>query len=235
MKEKLMQIGLEAREADVYIQLLKKPRQTATEIAKRTKINRTVVYSVLDKLIEKGLVSYILIKEKKHFSANNPRTLGDFLKDKERVFNEVLPALELIKENKNEPVKVEVFEGVKGEIAVLKDIIKEGKNYVSFGDDGSWIKISETLVEQYLRQIVEKGIREKVLLKQGTKLIGNLKNSEIRYLPKNLIMNTITTIYGDKVAISIFEEPYFIILIKSKSLANTYRSFFNILWKITKK
>ena len=48
-------------------------------------------------------------------------------------------------------------------------------------------------------------------------------------------MPTITTIYGNKVAIAIFTEPYYCILINSKDLANSYRSSFELLWQISKK
>jgi len=61
MKEELMEIGLDEHEAEVYLFLLKNKNQTANEISKEMKINRSVVYSILERLIRKGLVSYVLI------------------------------------------------------------------------------------------------------------------------------------------------------------------------------
>lgn len=234
MKEQLIDIGLEEKEVDIYLQLLKKSNQTATIISKKTKINRTVVYSIIDKLIDKGLASYVLINGKKHFSASRPKTLQEFLRDKEKILEKILPDLESIKEDQNNPVEVEVFQGIKGGITILKDILREGKDYVSFGDDGTWFNISKTMVEQYLRQLVERGIKERVLMKKGARLAGDLRNSRIRYIPKDFCLNTITTIYGNQVAIAIFENPYYVILIKSKTLAQTYLDLFEQMWKIAK-
>lgn len=234
MKDKLMQIGLSEQEAGVYLQLLKAKKQTANEVAKQSKINRSVVYSVLDKLIDKGLVNYVLIDNTRRFSASNPNALADFLNDKKKILSNILPQLKSITEQEKEIVSVEVFQGVKGGLAILKDIIRENKDYVSFGDEGNFQKILGTIGEQYVRQLNEKDISEKIITRKGTELIGNSKKAEIKYLPEEFRFPTITTIYADKVAIAIFDKPYYVILIKSKSLAFAYRSLFEGLWKIAR-
>ena len=231
--EQLTEIGLEKREADIYLQLLKLKNQTATRISRETKINRTVVYSILEKLIQKGLATYVLINGKKHFSANNPKSLKDFLEDKQSIVSQLLPKLNALGETKRDIVSVEVFQGIKGGIAVLKDIIREGKDYVSFGDEGSFENLG-THADQYIRKINEKNIRERILTKEGIKFRKKGKKSEIRFLSKEFEFPTITTIYGDKIAIAIFEEPFYTILIKSKTLAKTYKSIFEGLWKLSK-
>lgn len=234
MNEELTQLGLNHNESLVYLYLLKSKEKTATQIAKDTKLNRSVVYSTLDSLIDKGLASYILIKDKRHFSAASPETLNDFLEDKKRILSDILPLLKSIKIEEKASVNVEVFQGIKGGISVLKDIIREGKDYVAFGDEGRFQEISKTQLEQYVRQLNEKKIKERIITRKGVKLFGSSKNTQIRYLPKEFRFPTITTIYGDKVAIAIFEEPYYTILIKSKPLAYTYRKFFDGLWRIAK-
>ena len=58
----------------------------------------------------------------------------------------------------------------------------------------------------------EKHIKEKVLVVQGSKYVGN-ENSEILYLPKKFTSQTYTVIYGDFIRISIWSDtPYFIII-----------------------
>ncbi len=52
---KLQQIGLTRREAEVYIALLQKKEFTAPELAKITTITRTKVYEILQSLIRKGV------------------------------------------------------------------------------------------------------------------------------------------------------------------------------------
>ncbi|RLJ08538.1 MAG: hypothetical protein DRP16_01190, partial [Candidatus Aenigmatarchaeota archaeon] len=65
--------------------------------------------------------------------------------------------------------------------------------------------------------------------------IWKSKNSEFRYISKDLISPTTTLIYADKVLITIWEKPMFNILITSKKVADSFRSYFNHFWKIAKK
>ena len=52
---KLHQIGLSRREAEVYIALLQKNEFSAPELAKITTITRTKIYDILQNLVRKGV------------------------------------------------------------------------------------------------------------------------------------------------------------------------------------
>lgn len=234
MKSELIEIGLEEREADIYLELLKKSQQNANSLSKETKINRSVVYSIIDKLIEKGLVSNKIINGVKYFSASDPRSLTDLLDQKKRILSKLIPNLKSIKMKEKEEVSMELFQGLNGGITVMKDIINEGENYLSFGNGEGFSGLG-TIAEQYIRKINEKKIKEKLLLKKTKEPLLKGKYSEVRFLPDNFDLPVITTIYGNKVAIAILEEPQYTILIKSKSLATTYRNLFEGLWRISRK
>ncbi len=234
MIDKLISIGLSEKQAQIYLYLLKHGKQTASIIAKDTKINRSVVYSVLETLQDMGLASFVLIDNKRYFSVSNPKLLDDFLRDKQRILKSILPQLNNLEKEKRSDFSVEIFQGIKGGIAVLKDILRVGENYITFGYDGSFEEVSETLVEQYTRQLVEKNIKERIIASEGTIVKGNLKNSKIKYLPKNFEYPTTTTVYGNKIAITTFQEPINCIVIKSEVLAKTYNNLFEFLWKIAK-
>ena len=60
------------------------------------------------------------------------------------------------------------------------------------------------------------------------------KFAEVRYIPKEYKTPTETTIYGEKVAIFLLTEEPKAILIKSKTIAEAYRNYFNLLWKVGK-
>ena len=232
LKEKLEQIGLDGKEANIYLQLLEKDQQTASQVAKKTGINRSVVYSVVERLLNKGLASYVIKDNVKHFLANDPQTLKHFLKNKERIVDNILPRLNKIKPESGKEVDIEVFQGLKGGIAIQKDIIREGKDFVVLGEDGTLQEgIPKTILEQYIRDLEENEIEERILAKKGTDLIES-KYTKVRYLPKKFNLPTMTIVYGNKVAIAIFKKPYYIIRVRSKDLADTYRAFFENLWQI---
>ena len=56
----LREIGLTDNEIRIYIELLKQGEALASELANRTKVNRTLTYQILNKLIEWGLISYVI-------------------------------------------------------------------------------------------------------------------------------------------------------------------------------
>ncbi|MBI4017121.1 MAG: hypothetical protein HY363_05525 [Candidatus Aenigmarchaeota archaeon] len=233
MKSELMTIGLSEQEAEVYLYLLKQKEQSAAKIAGETNINRSVVYHILESLIKKGLISHVLINGVKRFSATKPEALIEFIKEKENVLKKILPNLKSLKPEVSAEANVEVYQGVQGELAVMKDIIRTGKEYIAFGENKSFQEVMGTLAEQYVRQLKEHKIKERLLMPEGQKALLS-PYSEARYLPKGIKLPAITAIYDDKVAIAIFQKPHYAIVIRSKDLALTYRSLFELLWKIAK-
>lgn len=75
---KLTQLGLNELEARVYIILLKKQFYTATEISKTARINRTQMYDILSKLIQKGMCTEVLGSVKKYSAVNPDKVIEHF-------------------------------------------------------------------------------------------------------------------------------------------------------------
>jgi len=57
--EEFIDLGFNRNEAKVYLALARYGHATANEIIKATKFHKNIVYDNLEKLIDKGLVSYI--------------------------------------------------------------------------------------------------------------------------------------------------------------------------------
>ncbi len=233
MKDALIRMGLNGQEADVYNVLAKYDRISASHLAKLISINRSVVYSILNSLKEKGLVSEFLIQGVKQFSVTKPEALMSYVRAKEDAAKEALASLKKLEKDNKDSVQVEVYQGVQGGLAVLKDILATGKDYAAFGEDEQFQKLFGTLAEQYIRQLKEKRIRERLLVPRGGIVLAS-KYSEVRHLPKDIELPSISVIYGSKVAFAIFQKPYYAIVIESEDLARTYQSIFECLWKIAR-
>jgi HTH-type transcriptional regulator, sugar sensing transcriptional regulator len=96
LAEQLTQLGLNELEARVYIILLKKQFYTATEISKTAKINRTQMYDILSKLIQKGMCTEVLGSVKKYSAVDPQNVIEHFHKEIERsrsTINNLAPAL----------------------------------------------------------------------------------------------------------------------------------------------
>lgn len=230
----LEKLGLEGKEAKIYLALLKLNQATATIISDETRIERTLCYSILQKLIDKALVSYIIQNNKKYFKPAPPEKLMQDLKEKEEELQKIMPQLIGLTKLKKELTKAEIYQGKEGMRFLLKDIVKEGKDYIVFGEEGRLQKTLPIASQQFMKRIEESGIKERVLVKEGEKVIQS-KNSELRYTSKEYFSPTTTAVYGNKTAIVIWSEPHLTIIIENKEVADSYRSYFEMLWKIAKE
>jgi len=86
--ELLEEIGLTKGEIKVYLTLLKIGETTTGKIIETAQISSGKIYEILDKLIKKGLVSYIVKEKTKYFTASNPNRILDYLKEKEQDLKE---------------------------------------------------------------------------------------------------------------------------------------------------
>ena len=75
----LEQLDFSKKEIAVYVALLELDTATASQIAKKTDVNRTSCYDLLDFLIKRGLVSKIKKKNKMYFHAGDPKRLLNYL------------------------------------------------------------------------------------------------------------------------------------------------------------
>ena len=82
----LKEIGLTEGEIKVYLALLELGASTTGPIIEKANISRSIIYQILDKLIEKGLVSFITKEKTKYFQATQPKHFLDIIeKEKENL------------------------------------------------------------------------------------------------------------------------------------------------------
>lgn len=236
IKQVLEKFGIEEKEIKTYIALLRLGLNTVTKIAEETRIDRTTSYSILDKLLHKGLVSYVIKDNKKYFQVTDPEKLIESLEERKKELEEVMPELLALTKLKREETIVELYKGKEGLITVLRDVLKEKEDYIVFGEEGKFQEVLPVYIKQLLRDIMLKDkLKERLLSKESMRdKILVTKNSEIKYLPDQYFSPVMTVVYKDKVAIFIWTEPYYAILIKNKDMSQGYRNYFEILWKIAK-
>ena len=121
----LKKFGLSEKEGKVYLSCLELGETTASDIAIKSNLPRTLVYDILERLIDLGLVSYNIKTNKKHFISAEPQELLRILKEKEESIKEVLPNLEELQKLKGvKRPKVEIYEGKEGMKTVMNNILR---------------------------------------------------------------------------------------------------------------
>src|SRR6056297_533065 len=135
LKEKLNKAGLTGNESKVYLELLKHNELGANELSKKVSMDRTLTYTVLNHLIEKGLISYIIKKNKKFFKAESPENLLNPIKEKEFFTKDLISELNKIQKTSKKDYEIKVHEGKEG-LRNLMNLILKYKQFLSFGGTG---------------------------------------------------------------------------------------------------
>jgi sugar-specific transcriptional regulator TrmB len=239
-KSILINAGLTPNEAEVYLSLLKEGETLASELASSTNISRPHVYDSIKRLIEKGLVSYVIKDNRRYFIAADPKELLKFLEDekekideKQKQIKEVLPILAKIKRQKQVKTSVEVFEGKEGLKTVLMDIVHYRKDFVAFGATHKFEEVLPVFSKIFVKRREHVNKRAKILVVKGEKPVATSLN-KYRWIPKEYSLPSSTIIYGDKTATLLWSGEPLGIIIKNKEVADSYRSYFSLLWEIGK-
>src|SRR3989338_117689 len=119
--EVLEKIGLRKKEANSYLALLKLKSATVTQISQEARIDRTQTYDILEKLIDKGLCSFVIKNNVKYYSPSNPEQILIDFKEKQKELNNLMPQLLSLFQQPVEKVSVEIFKGKEGVKTILKD------------------------------------------------------------------------------------------------------------------
>jgi len=232
----LQEIGLTENQANVYLALLELGQTLASQISEKTKINRSLIYTILQELIDKGLVSYFIQNNKKIFKAAEPLELLEILKEKEEKIKTIMPKLEMVKKPL-EKEKVEVYKGKEGLKTVLNDILRNcEKEYFVIGGIGKSLEALPYFIEGWHKRRIKAKITRNMILSEEVrkKKITKFPLTKIKYLPQEYRTLETMMIYDNKIAHIIWVDEPLAIIIESKKINQAYMKQFSLLWRIAK-
>ncbi|MBU4331929.1 hypothetical protein KKD19_03280 [Patescibacteria group bacterium] len=243
LENQLQKLGFSDHETKIYLTLLDMGLTSTGPIIKKTGLHRNIVYDTLNKLVNRKLVSQSDQRGVKHFKALNPEKI---LQAKEEQFN-IAKALipQLAKLKKSEKVEVVIYEGDEGFQTAHKNAInyiKPDQTIYVMGAGGQkfYNAMGDTIEyfdkvrnkKQNILKLLSYEIRKDEFTDKKTLTRPLI---ETKYLPVNFSNPAGTSIYNDKVFILIYSNPPIIIEIISREVAESYKNYFNLLWKIAKK
>lgn len=231
--EKLREIGLSDSEAKTYLTLLKLGEATVAEISQSSGLHRTNIYDSLEKLKEKGLVSYLSKENKQFFRAADPENILNYLKERESSISKLIPELKEVQSKIDEKVIVEVFKGEQGLKSALKDILSKKEEVVGYSIAGQLRKYLPEFAKYYFREQDKHKIIHRFIYTSGTRQPPS-RFYQIKFLPKEFSSTTINLSYDDKILNLIFQPEMVAIRIKSKHIAEDFKKHFELLWKTAK-
>ncbi len=227
----LTALGFSEGEAELYLALLKLGKASVMALAKETGRHRTHIYDTIEKLKQKGLVSESIMENKKFLVPSEPENILSYLKEKEEKARKVISELKAVM-NTEKGIIVETYKGKDGLKAVLRDILREKKDYIGYGEGTRFEKLLPDFFDQFRHQAENLGIKLRLILKKMID-VPLRKGLQVRHI--DYISPSTTFVYGDKTLIIIWEPMPTAIRIIDKQTADSYKSYFEILWKIAKR
>lgn len=241
MIEELQQLGFTKNTATIYLILQNSPvKLKAGEIIKQSNLQRSAVYSSLDELINRKLITKV---ESNGISAYSANDVSFLIEEKNSILQQTKKIVSKIQKGKNlKEREVLIYEGddVTKRIASIS-INSDKKETVYFMGSARYgiQKNMEDYWRQYHEQRIKKGIPCKILYDNDVpNTILDLRNSiklcEAKYLPFGLHSPLWFNIFDDYVSIVIpSEEPAFAFVIRSKKTAEALKMYFEYLWTVS--
>ena len=166
-----------------------------------------------------------------------PQRIIEHLDEKKEKIKNMLPALENIFANQGE-ASVEIYKAKSGFKSAMTEFFSKAKQ----DDEFIWIgvapifeKVLPMTILTFVKRCDALGLRERGIMQTGESIQYKLKKHEYRYMSKKHISPTMFMQHRNMVAICIPTSPLCTIIIHSKEIAQSYKSYFEFMWKFAKK
>ena len=241
VEKTLKKLGLNQSEIKVYCALLALGSSLAGTITKHAQINRSHCYDALERLSEKGLVSYVIKENRKYFHLETPQKLLELAREekqraeeKEKEVKNLLPSLTSQFTSLQEKPEAAIYRGKRGIKSIFEDILRH-KEYFAFGSSGKFKEIMDPFFTHFQNAVIRKKIRCKLLVSEKTRGKSIIEHAERRFLPEEYLTLISTLVYGNKVAVISWSDDPVGFVIEDPKVADSYRSYFTVMWKQAKK
>ncbi len=243
----LEEIGLSKNEIKIYLVLLKLGSTTTGAIIKQTGIHNSKVYDGLERLIAKGLVTYVVAANTKHFTAVNPDRLLDFLEDKKKLIEEhekeikgFLPQLKAMREIGVNETEAEIFKGWKG----METVFNEGIKAMGKGDiwhvigayTGEDTNRTDQLITKIIKKCEKKKMKWKIIYNESAR--KNFQYEQASPITENRFLKQETpatiNVYKNVMFIALWTKDPIAFRVRSQKVADSFRTYFKVMWALAK-
>lgn len=237
--EALRAMGLDEKEANVYLALLHRPRMTVSEISRETNIKRATCYEYIDRLLAKDYVTREPSGKRTYYSAVDPkRVYSIFRRDIAKIEGAVLEMSTLHEHASNKP-RVTYYEGKRQLKLIYEDLFKTlGDVHSIFPAATFFENFTEEDYDEFDKSLGEHALTSKDLFvadKHYKRLLeirekNGSTNKVAKKLPNWFTSNVDVLVFSDKVAL-ISLRDLSAIVIENKDIADLFRNMHSFMWK----
>lgn len=238
--EVLAQFGLKQKEREAYLALLAFGRTTVTPFGRSVRLPVTTVQSILNRLVERGLVGVTKRRSRSVYEAHEPVVLRRLLERKIEEVATIIPFLKTLQSESGSRPRIRVFERDRINDILVESIGCKEKLVHEIVSAGPFQEmIGERL--HYTRRRVKAGVRLKSLRVEATEIkrysaathVRELR--EAKFLPRELTFRWSIFFWDDTIAF--FSPPAEGIAwtVESKTLRATMQQLFDLLWSVSRR
>jgi sugar-specific transcriptional regulator TrmB len=239
--EALEELGLTRNESIVYITLLDLGKAHIGQISEKTRMHRRTIYDCLERLQDRGLVSHIIEGKTRFFIAINPKKLKEIIEYKKAKIDNILPKLFEIAKSSKVKTEVLVNKGKEGLKNILEDVLRtKPKILYSLTSAGKVTEVLPFYILHFHEKRAKLNIKLDIIFGKNDRAIKRakelkkLKLTEVKFIDSKYVAPISIWMYNNKLAFLIWASEIGI-LIENKETTDTFKNYFNLLWKLAKK
>jgi sugar-specific transcriptional regulator TrmB len=234
----LQNLGLNDKEARIYLALLEKGVSTAYAVATKAGVKRPTTYAILDDLAKRAVVHKVPKSNKKMYRVVPPEVLLERKREELQDVEDILPKLKAKENTGSKKTRVEYFEGEEG----VKEVLDYKLDELAGGEIvGFYAKTNQEVLErfnhyeEYNEKLKRKGITMRGVAPADETLEG-FRKTDKEY--GRILREIETSKYSSDVAIEVgtsfvrIFDPINLqgLIIENSSVSETMREIFEIVW-----
>ncbi len=236
--ETLGLLGLSEQEAKLYVAFISNGPSTIVHIAKALNMERTAVYPILRRLVDKGFATETYVGLKKKYVAISPdqlENLAEFTKSKIRA---VVPELQALHIQAHEATEFSVLQGttpIKNFYESLLNDLKVGDFYYAISNSNSFISDDSDYFKSFIKRRNDKGVRVALLIQDTPENRDLLSQypvlaKTVRLFTSPTPISVSKTITSSVMAIHQTIASVHVIATRNKNVIEMERVAFELLW-----
>jgi len=250
VKEVLKQLGLNDKEVEVYLTVLKLGSIPASVVGSCLKIPRSTARYICQQLKKKGLFLEIEKGNTFIYSADSPDKLlylleqeKKALEHKEAQTNRIIGELKNMQNPYAVLPKVKFYEGLDNIKRVLDDTLTSKTDLLTYSDVAGYMKyLYEYNTQEYAPRRKELGIFEKVIIPNTKTALEYMAGYEANDYTDIVFIDHRTfpfyseiNIYDNKISYVTFSDQGHVgLIIENKEIYETHKSAFDMAWHFGK-
>lgn len=234
-RQTLRDIGLEKKEAAIYVAALELGTASAAAIAKKAGIQRTHFYDLSEKLLARGFLQRTTAGTRSTFSAVDPSLLVEMEEEKLRKLKEALPEFKALYNTTGQRPRIMYFEGKEGIDQINEDTLRYKGEMIGFTTPRFVTSRTRNTGAAFIRKRVATDKHARVIGEDSPEVRDLQKRDkqelrETRILAPSVFSSAVEIIlYGNRLAIVDYKHQWGFI-IEGTEIVQAMKMIFEVVW-----